>query len=350
MSKLGVAILGATGMVGQIYVQMLSRHPWFEIKAVTGNSTVGKTLAEAYRGKGSVPEKYADMEVLPSDPSKIDADLVFSCLPTKSAREVEPQFAAAGFPVVSDSSAHRYWPDVPLVIPEVNPEHLDLIDVQRRTRGWDGFIVTTPNCTTVGFALPLKPLADDFGLKYVNVVTMQAVSGAGYSGVPSMAILGNIIPYIDGEEAKVVEEPRKILGTLVNGGVKPLDIQIDATCMRVPTIVGHLEAVQVELGRDVSVEEVKDSLAGFTGMPQRLELPTAPRRPIQVFNYEERPQPRMDAEAGDVPGMVVFAGRVRKGRRPGTVMFVTLSHNLIRGAAGSAILTAEMLYALRRLE
>lgn len=343
-------MLGATGMVGQIYVQMLSRHPWFEIRAVTGNSTVGKTLGEAYRGKGHVPEKYADLEVLPSDPAKIDADLVFSCLPTKAAREVEPKFAAAGFPVVSDSSAHRYLPDVPLIIPEVNPEHLDLIDVQRRRRGWDGYIVTTPNCTTVGFALPLKPLADDFGLKHVNVVTMQAVSGAGYNGVPSMAILGNIIPYIEGEEAKVSEEPRKILGKLVDSEVKPLDITVDATCMRAPTIVGHLEAVQVELSRDVPLEEVVASLAGFTGLPQKLELPTAPRRPIRVFSEEERPQPRLDSDAGEVPGMVISVGRVRKGKRPGTAMFVTLSHNLIRGAAGSAILTAELLYALRRLD
>ncbi len=350
MSKLGVAILGATGMVGQIYVQMLSRHPWFEIRAVTGNSTVGKTLREAYRGKGHVPEKYADMEVLPSDPSRIDADLVFSCLPTKSAREVEPKFAAAGFPLVSDSSAHRYLPDVPLIIPEVNPEHLDLIDVQRRRRGWNGFIVTTPNCTTVGFATTLKPLADDFGLRYVNVVTMQAVSGAGYNGVPSMAIIGNIVPYIEGEEAKVSEEPRKILGRLVDGEVQPMDVPIDATCMRVPTIVGHLESVQVELGRDASIEEAVDSLAGFIGLPQKLELPTAPRRPIHVFIDDDRPQPRLDADAGEVPGMVISVGRVRKGRKPGTVMFVTLSHNLIRGAAGGAILTAELLYALRRLD
>ncbi|MEM4238359.1 MAG: aspartate-semialdehyde dehydrogenase, partial [Nitrososphaerota archaeon] len=277
MGRLGVAILGATGMVGQIYVQMLSRHPWFEIKAVTGNSSVGKRLGEAYRGKGHVPSEYADLEVLSSDPAKIDADLVFSCLPTKAAREVEPKFAAAGFPVVSDASAHRYWPDVPLIIPEVNPEHIELVESQKKRRGWDGYIVTTPNCTTVGFALPLKPLVDDFGLRYVNVVTMQAISGAGYSGVPSMAILGNIIPYIDGEEPKVSEEPRKILGTLVDGEIKPLDVQIDATCTRVPTIVGHLEAVQVELERDVSVEEVKESLSGFIGLPQKLELPSAPR-------------------------------------------------------------------------
>ncbi|MEM0444979.1 MAG: aspartate-semialdehyde dehydrogenase [Nitrososphaerota archaeon] len=349
MGRLGVAILGATGMVGQIYVQMLSRHPWFEIKAVTGNSSVGKRLGEAYRGKGHVPSEYADLEVLSSDPAKIDADLVFSCLPTKAAREVEPKFAAAGFPVVSDASAHRYWPDVPLIIPEVNPEHIELVESQKKRRGWDGYIVTTPNCTTVGFALPLKPLVDDFGLRYVNVVTMQAISGAGYSGVPSMAILGNIIPYIDGEEPKVSEEPRKILGTLVDGEIKPLDVQIDATCTRVPTIVGHLEAVQVELERDVSVEEVKESLSGFIGLPQKLELPSAPRRPINVFDYDERPQPRLDSDAGEVPGMVVSVGRVRKGKRPGTVMFVSLSHNLIRGAAGSAILTAELLYALRKV-
>jgi len=350
LSRIGVAVLGGTGMVGQLYVRMLSGHPWFEVRAVTGHSTVGMRLAEAYRGRGHVPERYAELEVLPSDPSRIDADLVFSCLPTGAAREVEPKFAAAGFPVVSDSSAHRYLPDVPLVIPEVNPEHLDLIDVQRRRRGWDGFIVTTPNCTTVGFTLPLKPLLDGYGIRHVSVVTMQAVSGAGYNGVPSMAILGNVIPYIEGEEEKVAEEPRKILGSLADGGVSPLDLTIDATCTRVPTLVGHLEAVHVELGRDAGPEEVAEALDGYTGLPQRLELPSAPRRPIRVLADMDRPQPRLDAEAGDVPGMVVYVGRVRRGRRPGTVMFVTLSHNLIRGAAGSALLTAELLYALGRLD
>jgi aspartate-semialdehyde dehydrogenase len=344
MGKLGVAILGATGMVGQIYVQMLSRHPWFEIRAVTGNSSVGKTLAEAYRGRGHVPEKYASLEVLPSDPSKIDADLVFSCLPTKAAREVEPRFAEAGFPVVSDSSAHRYQPDVPLIIPEVNPEHLGLIETQRRQRRWDGFIVTTPNCTTVGFALPLKPLVDRYGVRYVNLVTMQSVSGAGFNGVSSMAIMSNIIPYIEGEEAKVAEEPRKIMGTLQDGEIRPLDIVIDAICTRVPTLVGHLEVVQAELAREAPVEEIAETLGGFIGLPQQLELPTAPRRPINVAQEEDRPQPRIDTDAGSIPGMTVTVGRIRRGRRPNTVTFVSLSNNLVRGAAGSAILTGELLH------
>lgn len=344
MGKLGVAILGATGMVGQIYVQMLSRHPWFEIRAVTGNTSVGKTLAEAYRGRGHVPEKYAELEVLPSDPSRIDADLVFSCLPTKAAREVEPRFAEAGFPVVSDSSAHRYQPDVPLIIPEVNPEHLGLIETQRRQRRWDGFIVTTPNCTTVGFALPLKPLVDRYGVRYVNLVTMQSVSGAGFNGVSSMAIMSNIIPYIEGEEAKVADEPRKIMGTLQDGEVRPLDIVIDATCTRVPTLVGHLEVVQAELNREATVEEVAETLGGFIGLPQQLELPTAPRRPINVVQEEDRPQPRLDTDAGSIPGMTVTVGRIRRGRRPNTIIFVSLSNNLVRGAAGSAILTGELLH------
>jgi aspartate semialdehyde dehydrogenase (EC 1.2.1.11) len=331
-------------MVGQIYVQMLSRHPWFEIRAVTGNTSVGKTLAEAYRGRGHVPEKYAELEVLPSDPSRIDADLVFSCLPTKAAREVEPRFAEAGFPVVSDSSAHRYQPDVPLIIPEVNPEHLGLIETQRRQRRWDGFIVTTPNCTTVGFALPLKPLVDRYGVRYVNLVTMQSVSGAGFNGVSSMAIMSNIIPYIEGEEAKVADEPRKIMGTLQDGEVRPLDIVIDATCTRVPTLVGHLEVVQAELNREATVEEVAETLGGFIGLPQQLELPTAPRRPINVVQEEDRPQPRLDTDAGSIPGMTVTVGRIRRGRRPNTVIFVSLSNNLVRGAAGSAILTGELLH------
>jgi aspartate-semialdehyde dehydrogenase len=349
MGRLGVAILGATGMVGQIYVAMLSRHPWFEIRAVTGNTSVGKTLREAYRGRGGIPEDYAEMTVLPSDPSKIDADLVFSCLPTKAAREVEPRFAEAGFPVVSDSSAHRYQPDVPLVIPEVNPEHLDLIETQRRRRGWDGFIVTTPNCTTVGFALPLKPLIDSFGVSYVNVVTMQSVSGAGYNGVSSMAIMSNIIPYIEGEEGKVAEEPRKIMGSLMDGEIKPLDIVIEATCTRVPTLVGHLEVVHVELERDASRDDVAETLGGFLGLPQKLELPTAPRRPINVLSEDDRPQPRLDVGAGSVAGMTVSVGRIRKGKRPRTIAFLTLSDNLVRGAAGSAILTAELLHATGRL-
>lgn len=349
MGRMRVAVLGATGMVGQLYLQILAEHPWFRVSAVTGRSTVGKKLVEAYQGKGSVPPSLAEMEVLPTDPSKIDADIVFSSLPSSAAREVEPLFAQAGFPVVSEASAYRYQPDVPIMVPEINPEHLDLIEVQRRRRGWDGFILTTPNCTTVGLVMPLKPLVDEVGVKAVSMVSMQAVSGAGYAGVPSMAIMGNIIPYIEGEEKKVMEEPKKILGRMSNGVIEPADIAIDATCTRVPTLVGHLEAISVELERDVSLDALREILAGFRGLPQRLELPSAPRQPIFVFSEPDRPQPRLDAELGEVRGMVVSVGRLRKGSRPNTASFVSLSHNLVRGAAGIAILTAELLYATRRL-
>jgi aspartate-semialdehyde dehydrogenase len=349
MHRLKAAVLGGTGMVGQLYVDLLARNPWFKVTAVTGRSNVGKTLAEAYMGRGNIPEEYKDLEVLPSEPSKIDADIVFSCLPSSAAREVEPRFAKAGFPVISDASAHRMWPDVPLIVPEINPEHLELIDLQKKKRNWDGFIVTTPNCTTVGFVMPLKALMEKYGLRYANLVSMQAVSGAGYSGVPSMAILGNIIPYIEGEEDKVVEEPRKILGRLKDGSVEPAEIIIDATCTRTPTIYGHLEVIQVELSEDADIEDVKETLNTFKGLPQMLELPSAPKRPIHVFEEPDRPQPRLDADFGDVKGMVVTVGRLRRANRPRQYSFVSLSHNLIRGAAGTAILTAELLIATRRL-
>ncbi|MEM1953965.1 MAG: aspartate-semialdehyde dehydrogenase [Nitrososphaerota archaeon] len=347
--KLRVCVLGATGMVGQIYLQMLADHPWFEVSAVTGNTTVGKKLVEAYAGKGDVPRKYWDLEVLPSDPAKVDADLVFSCLPTKAARELEHKFAEAGFPVVSDASANRYHEDVPLIVPEINPEHLDAIEVQRRRRKWDGFIVTTPNCTTTAFVMPLKPLLDEFGLRHVNVVTMQAVSGAGYNGVPSMAILGNVIPYIPGEEEKVELEPRKILGSFEDGGFRPAEVPIDATCTRVPTLVGHLAALTVTLSREAKLEEVAEALEDFRGLPQLLELPTAPPRPIELRREEDRPQPRLDAGSNDRSGMVVHVGRLRKGSSERTVKFVSLTNNLVRGAAGIAILTAELLKATGRL-
>jgi len=349
MGRVKAAVLGGTGMVGQLYVELLARNPWFEITAITGRSKVGKTVSEAYMGRGNIPEKYKDMEILPSDPTKIDADIVFSCLPSSAAKEVEPRFAKAGFPVISDASAHRGWPDVPLIVPEINPEHLELIETQKKNRKWDGFIVTTPNCTTVGFVMPLKALMDTYGLKYASLVSMQAVSGAGYNGVPSMAILGNIIPYIDGEEDKVVEEPKKILGRLRDGSIVPAEITIDATCTRAPTIVGHLEVIQVELSEDADVDDVKETLNTYKGLPQMLELPSAPKRPIHVFDEPDRPQPRLDADFGDVTGMVVTVGRLRRANRPRHFSFISLSHNLVRGAAGTAILTAELLIATRRL-
>ncbi len=343
MKQLKVAILGATGLVGQHYIKLLARHPWFKIATLTGKESIGKKYVEAVRGEAPDPPKeIAEMEVVPTEPKYVDADFVFSCLPTEAAREVEPSFAKSGFPVVSDASAHRMDEDVPLIIPEVNPGHLKLVELQRKRRGWDGFIVTTPNCTTVGLALTLYPLHKTYNIKKAVVTTMQAVSGAGYPGVPSLSIMGNVIPYISGEEKKVEIETLKILGNLENSIVKPASLEIETTCTRVPTIDGHLESLHIETERPINVDEAKSVLAEFASVPQELNLPTAPRRPIIVREEQDRPQPRIDADAGTVPGMSVTVGRVRQGKRPTTLNLLLLSHNLIRGAAGVAILTAEL--------
>ncbi len=341
MKRFDVAILGATGMVGQHYIKLLSNHPWFRITALTGKDSVGKKYIEAVRGEAPTPPKnFAEMEVMPTDPKYVDADFVFSCLPTEAAREAEPVFAKAGFPVFSDAAAFRMEPDIPLIVPEINPEHLALIDGQRRNRGWEGYIVTTPNCTTVGLVLPLHPISREIGLNRVVVTTMQAVSGAGYPGVPSLSILGNVIPYISGEERKVETEAGKILGRMENGMIKNDPTQVFATCLRVPTVDGHLESILVEAKRPTTLEEVEHILEDYVSLPQELNLPTAPLRPIIVRREADRPQPRVDADAGTVPGMAVSVGRLRVDGN--NVRMISLSHNLIRGAAGGTILTAEL--------
>ena len=343
MKKLKVGILGATGLVGQHYIKLLADHPWFKITALTGKESVGKKYAEAVRGEApDPPREIAEMEVLPTDPKYLDVDFVFSCLPTEAAREAEPKFAEAGFPVISDASAHRMEEDVPLIIPEVNPSHLMLVEEQRRRRKWDGFIVTTPNCTTVGLVLALYPIYKSYGLKEMHVTTMQALSGAGFPGVPSLSIMGNIIPYISKEEEKVEQETMKILGEYSNGAVKPVSFPVEITCTRVPTIDGHLEAVYVETEKEAKPDEVKMLLNEFTSIPQELNLPTAPRRPIIVREEPDRPQPRIDVDAGSIPGMSITVGRIRQGKKPNRINFLVLSHNLIRGAAGGAVLTAEL--------
>lgn len=353
MKEIKVAVLGATGMVGQRYVKMLSEHPWLKLSCVTGKESVGKKYREAIRGNVIDVLQFSswvlDMEVLPTEPKHVDADLVFSPLPSEAAKEVEVAFASEGFAVVSDAAPNRMEEDVPLIVPEVNPEHLELIDVQKKRRKWDGFIVTTPNCTAVGLVMPLKPLYDAFGLKKVVVTTMQAVSGAGFPGVPSLSILCNVIPYISGEEKKVEVETLKMLGSLKDGRIVPAQIFIDASCTRVPTIDGHLESVYVEMDRDVSVEEVRVAMEEFKGLPQKLGLPTAPKDPIVVLKEEDRPQPRLDIYQGSIPGMSAVVGRVRQGKDRNSVKFFVLSHNTIRGAAGVAILTAELLHITRRL-
>jgi len=343
MKQLKCAILGATGVVGQHYIKLLADHPWFRISALTGSTSVGKKYVEAVRGEGpDPPKRIAEMEVLPTDPRHVDADFVFSCLPTEAARELEPKFAEAGFPVISDASAHRMGEDIPLIIPEVNPSHLYLIEKQKKNRRWEGFIATTPNCTTVGLALALHPIYRNYGIKRLHVTTMQAISGAGFPGVPALSITANVIPYIANEEEKVEMETMKLLGEYTGDGIKYASFLAEVTCTRVPTVDGHLESVHVETAKDVDVDEVKQLLSDFVSIPQELKLPTAPERPIIVREEQDRPQPRLDANAGTVPGMSVVVGRVRKGKLQNSLKFLVLSHNLIRGAAGGAVLTAEL--------
>jgi len=258
--------------------------------------------------------------------------------------ELEPRFAKAGFNVITDASPHRMDPDVPLMMPEVNPEHLALLEHQRKKRGWRGSLVATPNCTAAGLALMLKPIHVSFRLKRVIVSTMQAVSGAGYPGVPSLDILDNVIPYIKDEEEKVETEPRKMLGSLAGSRVKDARFQVSAMVHRVATTDGHLESAYIETEEKFVPEKVERALSGFRGEPQKMKLPTAPERPILLSDAPDRPQPRLDRNAGSVPGMSVVVGRVRRGLDDRSGRLAFLSHNTIRGAAGSTILTAELMF------
>ncbi len=335
--KLKVGILGATGMVGQKFIELLSEHPWFEITSLAASERrIGKKYGEEVRWIVSqdVPKEVRDLELLPMDPKKFDADIVFSALPSDVAREVEKKFAEAGFVVASNASAYRMEEDVPLIIPEINAEHLALIDVQKKNRGWDGFIVTNPNCTTIILTLTLKPLMD-LGLREVNVATMQALSGAGYPGVASLDITDNIIPFIKGEEEKVESEPLKILGKLEGNRIRFADLKISASCHRVPVIDGHTEAVFAKFDRKVTVEEVREAFESF----KPLDLPSSPEKLIIVRDEEDRPQPRLDRNAGR--GMSVVVGRIREDASG--IKYVVLGHNTVRGAAGASILNAELL-------
>lgn len=344
--KVKVAVLGATGMVGRRYVSMLSNHPYFELAAVTGRDSVGKEYGDTIAIDENLPvtDWARELKVKPTEPTAIDADLVFSPLPTEAAKLLEPKFAKAGFGVITDASPHRMDPDVPLIIPEVNPDHLGLIEGQRRRRRWSGFLVATPNCTAAGLALVLKPIHDALGLRRVIVSTMQAVSGAGYPGVPSLDILDNVIPYIHDEEEKVETEPLKMLGSFSDSGVANAEFQISAMVHRVATTDGHLESIYLETKERFDPVEVKRILDDFRGEPQRLRLPTAPKEPIIVAEEQDRPQPKLDRYAGTVPGMSVVVGRIRRGLDDRSGRLTLLSHNTIRGAAGSTILTAELMY------
>lgn len=342
--KLRVGILGATGMVGQRFIQLLENHPQFEITALAASDrSQGKTFQEActWRLPGELPSFVKSMLVAAPEPP-LDCELIFSSLPGDIARASEGAFARAGFPVISNSSAFRMDADVPLLIPEINHEHLALIEVQRKQRGQQGYIVTNPNCSTIMLALALAPLQAKFGVTSVVATTMQALSGAGYPGVPSLAISDNVLPFIEGEEEKIEQETVKILGQYKDAEIKAAPMAVSAQCHRVAVSDGHLAAVRVKLAQASGLEELKQALASFTALPQELGLHSAPEHPIIVRDEPDRPQPRLDRDAGN--GMSVTIGRVQ----PDNVLdyrFVALSHNTIRGAAGAAILNAELLIA-----
>jgi aspartate-semialdehyde dehydrogenase len=347
-----VAILGATGLVGQRLVSMLGDHPFFEISEMVGDDSAGKLYGEIvdWRLPGSIPNGLASVEVAKLRPSEIDADLVLSALPATVALTVEPQLAEQGLAVVSDASAHRMTESVPLIVPEVNPDHLQLIDEQKYSNGPNGFIVTNPNCSTSILSLALKPLDDAFGLEAVSVVTMQALSGAGFPGVSAVAIQDNIIPYIEHEEEKIERESPKILGRAKKGGISKKQMTISASCHRVPVTHGHLESVQVKTSDPINSAEARELLSKFVGAPQKLHLPSAPKKPILVRDEPDRPQPVLDRDAGTIPGMSIVVGRLRQGSDRFSLKFDALGHNLIRGAAGQTVLTAELLAAEGRLE
>ncbi|HEU5401291.1 MAG TPA: aspartate-semialdehyde dehydrogenase [Terriglobales bacterium] len=340
--KLPVGILGATGMVGQRFIQLLEHHPWFEVAWLAASDrSADKPYGEAvrWRMKTPLPRNVAGMKVSPAGP-KGAPKIIFAALDADIARELEPQFAEAGCAVVSNSSAWRMHPNVPLVIPEVNPDHLALIDDQTWRKQSGGFIVTNANCSAIGLVLALAPLHQKFGIEKIFVSTMQAVSGAGYPGVPSIDILGNVIPFIKNEEEKMEIEARKMLGTLKAHEVELAHFGMTAHCNRVPVEDGHTESVSIALKKKATAEQIIEAWTSFRSLPQELKLPHAPAEPILYDSRHDRPQPRFDVDRGN--GMSSTCGRLR----PCGLLdwkFIVLSHNTIRGAAGAALLNAELL-------
>ena len=342
MAKLRVGILGATGTVGQRMLQLLDDHPQFVVTALAASDrSQGKPYPEAcaWRLPGDVPAAARRLTVREPEPP-LDCDVVFSSLPTDVAGPVETRFARAGYPVVSNSAAHRLEDEVPLLIPEVNPEHLAVLDACRATGR--GFIVTNPNCSAVMIALALAPLAQHFGVSAVVVTTLQALSGAGYPGVASLDIVDNVVPFIAQEEEKIERETRKILGRWTGERVEPAAWPVSAQCHRVNVVDGHMAAVRVQLERPAEPAALRAAWAAFSALPQQLRLPSAPAHPILVRDEPDRPQPRLDRDAER--GMSVTVGRIARDAVLGH-RFVVVSHNTIRGAAGAAILNAELLMA-----
>ncbi len=342
--KIPVGILGATGVVGQRFIQMLEHHPWFEVAWLAASDrSEGKLYSDAarWRLKTPIPSAAAGMAVSPATPEGAPK-IIFAALDASIAAELEPRFAEAGCAVVSNSSALRMQEDVPLVIPEVNGGHIKLIDVQSWRKRSGGYVVTNPNCSAIGLVLALAPLHQQFGLETVMAVTMQAVSGAGYPGVPSLDILGNVIPYIRNEEEKMEEETKKLLGQLNGSKVIPGAFSMSAQCNRVAVEDGHTESIFIRLKKKAKAQEIIAAWNNYRSEPQELQLPSAPERPVVYLEAPDRPQPRFDVDLG--AGMSTAVGRLR----PCGVLdwkFTVLSHNTIRGAAGAAVLNAELLKA-----
>ncbi len=344
MTTRNVAVLGATGAVGQRFVQLLDGHPWFKVTVLTGSTrTIGGTYGDGCRWvlPTEMPDWARDLPVVETK-AGLDADIVFSALPAKQAKEVEPEFARAGQHVFSNASPHRMWADVPLLIPEVNAAHTRLVPVQRGKRGWSGSIVTNSNCTATGFTVSLKPLLDTFGVRRVFAVSLQAASGAGYPGVPSLDLIDNVIPYIGGEESKLHAEPRKMLGILDGEKIELAALTISAHTNRVAVTDGHLVCASVELETAASPEEVVAAMESFRGSDIVRDLPSSPEKVIEVRAEPDRPQPRRDRNAGN--GMTTVVGRVRADEIF-HVKYVVTSHNTIKGAAGGSIQNAELLVA-----
>jgi len=348
--KIPVGILGATGTVGQRFIQLLDGHPWFEITWLAASDrSAGKSYAEAAKWNLAtpIPSRVAAMKVSAAAPDSNTPRLVFAALDATAAQQIEPAFAEAGHAVVSNSSAFRMAEEVPLVIPEVNGDHVALIKTQKWYKKNGGFMVTNPNCSAIGLVLALAPLHRRFGVDKIFVATMQAISGAGYPGVPSMDILGNVIPYIAKEEDKMEAETRKLLGSLNGAGVVPADLTLSAHCNRVAVEDGHTESVSLKLRNPAQAEEIVAAWNEFRCLPQKLKLPTAPEQPVIYESAPDRPQPRLDRDRGR--GMSSVVGRLR----PCNIFdwkFTVLSHNTIRGAAGAAVLNGELLKAQGYLE
>ena len=344
--RIPVAILAATGSVGQRFIKLLDGHPWFQVIALTASDrTIGQKYGDACHWilPGGMPEWARGMEILPTSPQSAQMPVAFSALPAEAALEIEPAFARAGTLVFSNASAYRMEADVAILFPEVNPEQAAILPIQRRLRGWSGGIITNSNCTSTGLTVALKPLQDAFGLKRVFAVSMQAVSGAGYPGVPSLDILDNVIPFIKGEEEKVEQEPRKMLGKILGDEIVPAEFLISAHTNRVAVTDGHMVCLSVELEKKATPEDAIQEMRDYCAPEVSRGLPSAPDPVIIVRDEPDRPQPRLDRMAGN--GMATVVGRVRPDSIFG-LKFVVLSHNTIRGAAGGSVYNAELLKRL----